>query len=301
MLREAEQIPNYSLLERLHGYIYLRWPYFYIRLGLGKHPMQIFFKPLAALATKLYPCEPDGDPDRVTWADTYHGKVMPLDGARRLITVGRNIEIRDLEKVIPYKRARDIVLQNPERIVVIDCPCRSAREKPCLPLDVCLIVGEPFASFALEHCPDKARLIAPAEAVQILEETDKRGHVHHAFFKEALLGRFYAICNCCSCCCGAMEAQRNNNPMLCSSGYVAEIDRELCVDCGLCAKKCQFQALDHQDGTTTLNPERCMGCGVCVNACPKGALSLYRDASRGEPLEIQKMLAQAEACAETQS
>jgi hypothetical protein len=25
-------------------------------------------------------------------------------------------------------------------------------------------------------------------------------------YKDAMLGRFYAICNCCSCCCGAMEA-----------------------------------------------------------------------------------------------
>jgi hypothetical protein len=26
------------------------------------------------------------------------------------------------------------------------------------------------------------------------------------YYKDAMLGRFYATCNCCSYCCGAMQA-----------------------------------------------------------------------------------------------
>lgn len=294
-LKEAERIPGYSWLEKLHGYIYGRWTYFYITLGIGKHPMQKWFVPLADLATKLYPTHPDPDKDSssISWADSYHGKVMPLEEVRQLISVKRDIELPDLERIIPYKKARSIILRNPERIVVLECPCRSARENPCKPLDVCLIVGEPFAGFMLEHHPSKARLITQEEAVSILEAEDRRGHVHHAFFKEAMLERFYAICNCCTCCCGAMQAQRNGIPMLCSSGYVATVDRELCKDCGLCAKKCQFQALTNEAGVLRLDPARCMGCGICVNACPTGALALERDPSRGEPLEIVTLLKKA--------
>ena len=295
LLKEAERIPGYSLLEKLHGYIYLRWPYFYIGLGTGNHPMQKWFEPLADLAAKLYPTYPDPekDKDAVSWADSYHGKVMPLDDAVKLVQVKRDIEIRDLEKVIPYKRARDIVLQNPERIAVLECPCRAVRENPCQPMDVCLIVGEPFVSFILEHHPDKSRAITQEEAVDILRAEDKRGHVHHAFFKEALLERYYAICNCCECCCGAMQAQRNGIPMLCSSGYVASIDAETCKQCGLCAKRCQFEALVFEDGAIRLEADKCMGCGVCANACPTGSLSLVRDALRGEPLEIVKLMNEA--------
>lgn len=291
-LKEAERIPGYPLLEKLHGYIYARWPYFYIGVGTGNHPMQKWFEPLADLATRLYPTYPDPerDKDSLTWADSYHGKVMPLDDVVKLVQVKRDIEIRDLEKVIPYKKARDIVLQNPERIAALECPCRASRENPCLPLDVCLIVGEPFVSFILEHHPDKARAISQKEAVQILEAEDKRGHVHHAFFKEAMLERYYAICNCCECCCGAMQAQRNGIPMLCSSGYVAGIDADTCKNCGLCAQHCQFSALTFLDKAIHLDTDACMGCGVCVNACPTGSIALTRDSSRGEPLEIVKLM-----------
>jgi ferredoxin len=33
-----------------------------------------------------------------------------------------------------------------------------------------------------------------------------------------------------------------------------------------------------------------MGCGVCVSQCPQGALSLLREPSKGEPLEIRQLL-----------
>ncbi len=32
---EARKIPGYSFLDLLHGYIYARWPYFYIGVGIG--------------------------------------------------------------------------------------------------------------------------------------------------------------------------------------------------------------------------------------------------------------------------
>ena len=186
---------------------------------------------------------------RSPFADTYHGKVIPLQTARELVSVKENVCVGDLEKVIPYQLARTIVLDHPDHIVALDCPCRVARENPCLPLDVCLIVGEPFASFTLEHHPSRSRAITSAEAVEILEAEDKRGHVHHAFFKEAVLERFYAICNCCSCCCGAMQAHRNGTPMLASSGYTARVDEDVCIGCGDCNTYCQFGALSILEGS----------------------------------------------------
>jgi hypothetical protein len=53
-------------------------------------------------------------------------------------------------------------------------------------LDVCLIIGEPFASFVAEHHPRRARWTTADEAVQILHAEDERGHAHPAFFKDAI-------------------------------------------------------------------------------------------------------------------
>jgi len=287
--QEARRTPDYSLFDRLHAYIYLRWPYLYIGLGTREHPLARLLAPLVQVLSRLFP----GDPAGPTFADGYHGKVVPLEEATRLITIKEKVDLTDLEHIIPYPRARDIILRNPDHIVVLECPCRAARPNPCLPLDVCLIVGEPFASFVVEHHPQRSRWISPQEAEEILQAERERGHVHHAFFKDAMLGRFYAICNCCSCCCGAMQAWNNGTPMLISSGYVSRIDAEQCLGCGLCIEYCQFGALSMSDAAAAVDADLCMGCGVCVSQCPEGALYLVRDASKSEPLEIHKLMTEA--------
>jgi ferredoxin len=216
---------------------------------------------------------------------------VPLEAATQLVTVQEDVDLGDLEQTIPYALARDIVLKNPDHIAVLECPCRAARENPCLPMDVCLIIGEPFASFVTGHHPKRARWIGQSEVVNILRAEQERGHVHHAFFKDAMLGRFYAICNCCSCCCGAMQAHQHGTPMLASSGYVATVDAELCAACGTCASYCQFSAISVNDGFARIDAIACMGCGVCATNCPEGALALLRAPDRGQPLEIQELIA----------
>jgi ferredoxin len=294
LLNEARTTPAYSLRDLIHGYLYLRFPYLYISVGTGQHRLSRWLEPIGGLFISRPknggdPAAPFS-PARRAFADSYHGKVIPLDTATRLVSVERDVPRHDLERVIPYARARDIVLKNPDHIVVLDCPCRMARKDPCLPLDVCLIIGEPFASFTLEHHPGHARRITSAEAVDILRAEDERGHAHHAFFKDAVLNRFYAICNCCSCCCGAMQAHRHGTPMLASSGYVCEIDRERCSACGDCVHRCPFHALKTRNGSTTVDEEVCMGCGVCVENCAFEAATLRRNEHRGVPLEVSDVL-----------
>jgi Pyruvate/2-oxoacid:ferredoxin oxidoreductase delta subunit len=298
MIREARRAPNYSFWDWLHGYVYGRWIYFYISFGIGEHPLAKRVWPIAGRVAQLFkrftPARPPDSSKTLGFADGYHGKVMPVESAKRLVSVQQNISLTNLEQVIPYPRARDIVLQNPDHIVVLDCPCRMARENPCLPLDVCLVVGEPFAGFVLEHHPDRARAITSAEAADILQAEHERGHVQHAFFKDAMLGRFYAICNCCSCCCGAMGAHRNGIPMLSSSGFVAVVDDINCIGCGECEEYCQFGAINVENGgVAVIAAEQCMGCGVCASHCINEAITLAHDPSRGEPLEIQKLMVES--------
>ena len=130
-------------------------------------PLARILGPVVRMLGRLLPKGDDAS-DRGTFADGYHGKVMPLEAAIQLVTVQEDVDLGDLEQIIPYPVARDIVLQNPDHIVVLECPCRTARENPCQPLDVCLIVGEPFASFVVEHHPQRSRWISQTEAVDIL-------------------------------------------------------------------------------------------------------------------------------------
>lgn len=290
---------RYSFFDFLHGYVYGRWPYLYIGIGTGEHPWAKKYAPWVKKITSGWTTIEcllgisGRKPARAKlpgMADTYHGKVVPLESARQLVMVNEALDLPDLEHIIPYPRARDIILRNPDHIAVIECPCRSAREHPCLPLDVCLIIGEPFVGFVVEHHPEKSRRITPQEAVEILKAEDARGHVHHAFFKDAMLNRFYAICNCCSCCCGAMQAQRRGSPMLAPSGYVASVNEDLCLGCGECENVCQFEAITVHEGLSQVDEATCMGCGICVEHCSNEALSLVRDASKGEPLEILELM-----------
>lgn len=272
-----------SRWQRLHGYVYSRWPYGYISAAIGAKRRLAWRRLLFApwLAKALYPQR---------WAEGYHGKVMPTEEAVRLVQIHEPVDAMLPEQVIPFAIARDLILRSPDHLVALDCPCRLARDNPCLPLDVCLIVGEPFASFVLSHHPTRSRAITPAEAEAILRAEAARGHVHHAFFKEGMLGRFYTICNCCSCCCGAMTAHRHGTPMLISSGYVAQVDAALCQGCGACARLCPFQAIAF-NGQPTVEATACMGCGVCVGHCSQGALRLRRAADKPAPLEVAAYLA----------
>jgi NAD-dependent dihydropyrimidine dehydrogenase PreA subunit len=288
-LAEARRTKGYSLFEMIHGYIYMRWPYAYIGNAVGE-------RRLGRTAQRLYdwyarkfpprPVEPRPEKKGITFADTYHGKVIPLQAARELVTVREEVRIAYPEQVIPYALARDLILQQPDHIAVLDCPCRTAREHPCLPLDVCIIVGEPFASVVVEHQAAHARWITQDEAVAIIEAEEARGHVHHAFFKTAVLGRFFAICNCCSCCCGAIHGHFNGTPMLASSGYLSRLDPDRCVGCGVCMENCQFAAIRLDGSLPVIDEQACMGCGICISHCPMGALSLELAPEKGLPMRL---------------
>jgi Pyruvate/2-oxoacid:ferredoxin oxidoreductase delta subunit len=259
-------------LSTLHGYIYMRWQKSYLRLfinQIGPHSSQ---------------------PARKWWSDQYHSKVLTEQQAKSLVTINENIPYQDLEQVIPYPVARNILLSASPKITVYECGCRLARQSPCTPTQVCMFIGEPFASFMLEHHPTESKALSQAEALELLKSEHEHGHIHTAWFKNAMLDRFYVICNCCKCCCGGIETMvKHGIPMLTSSGYVATADETLCAACGTCVDYCAFGALSLDDHSV-VDWDKCMGCGVCVDQCPNEALSLIRDEQKGIPLDVKVLL-----------
>jgi Pyruvate/2-oxoacid:ferredoxin oxidoreductase delta subunit len=151
-----------------------------------------------------------------------------------------------------------------------------------------MVIGQPMVDFVVDHHPGTARRLTQAEAVELLRAEHERGHVHSAWFKDAMLGRFYAICNCCKCCCGGIRQMVERGvPMVASSGYVAQIDTEACANCGDCVDACPFQAMALDDGAVVHSWERCMGCGVCEVKCQTGAIAMVRDERKGIPLDVR--------------
>ncbi len=260
------------ILDMLHAYVYGRWTRQYKSVLLGQ------------ILPKM------GARGKKWWADRFHCKVVTTEHAAALITVDRDIHLRDLEQVVPYPIARDLVLKGPPDLAVYDCACRRrAPENPCLPLQVCLVVGQPFVDFILKYHPGESRRIGRQEALELLQAEHARGHLHSAWFKDAMGGRFYAICNCCKCCCLGINAMvKYGVPMVASSGYVARVDEALCTGCGVCAPACPFGAI-RSNGAAAVDREACMGCAVCASRCAGGAVTLIRDESKGVPLDVRAL------------
>ncbi|MDW5562390.1 MAG: 4Fe-4S binding protein [Methanomassiliicoccus sp.] len=234
-----------------------------------------------------------GQAGKEKWAQHYHSKVLTFDQARSIIDLDHDIPLRDLEKVVPYETAREFLVKAPAEVVLYECACRRAtggKERGCQPSQVCMVIGKPFTDFILEAHPDLTRRVTKEEALQLLKEEDERGHIHTAWFKDAMLDRFYSICNCCKCHCIGIKAMKEfGAQMIAPSGYSASVDAELCNSCGKCAEVCAFDAIVADKKTVVYDVAKCMGCGACVTLCPTNARKLVRDESKGIPLDVSTM------------
>ena len=100
----------------------------------------------------------------------------------------------------------------------------------------------------------------------------------------------YEITNSCRGCL----AQRCYNAcpkdaIYFDSNHQAHINKEKCVNCGSCAKACQYSAIENrkrpcenvcpvkaieanEDQAAKINSDKCINCGACIHQCPFGAI-----------------------------
>ena len=190
----------------------------------------------------------------------------------RVIPVVESVRM-DME-VRPFESAADIVT-SAQAWGVVDCICRKQKAligEPCEhPVDVCMVLSQTPGVF--DRSPT-IRALTRKEAMATLRRAAEAGLVHSV--SNSQQGLWY-ICNCCTCSCAILRgmADLGMANVVVRSAFVNQVDEALCTACGLCAERCQFEALSLED-VAFVDRNRCVGCGVCVLACSEGALSLVR-------------------------
>ena len=137
------------------------------------------------------------------------------------------------------------IVDNSYAIAVTDCSCRRTRRlmgEGCghLEKDVCIFFNE-SAEYHIRT--GHGREIDREECYEILKRCEENGLVHEISNLDPPDGAA-AICNCCGCSCFSLRiAQYFKTPDVIRSNYVAEVDTEKCVACGLCVENCNLGAL----------------------------------------------------------
>lgn len=202
----------------------------------------------------------------------------------RVVPVEEEIEEVPVDKILPHEEASKIV-DKYDDIALVHCYCRHEKDllqKSCKVTDDrlnCFLFGK-SAQFAIEH--KFGNKISKDEAIKKINKASDEGLVHKAFhihLKPDLDEE--AICNCCKCCCGIFSMfWEGISPYHCYTSYLANVNDEDCIGCGICVEKCPMEAIKLEDNIANIDENRCIGCGVCVHHCPEEAMNLERSGNR---------------------
>lgn len=104
------------------------------------------------------------------------------------------------------------------------------------------------------------------------------------------VGGYQVTDNCRGCIAHRCEDACKKDAITFDENQKAHIDKEKCVNCGMCAKVCPYSAIkDYQrpcveackigaigmneyDKSAKIDNEKCIACGACVYQCPFGAI-----------------------------
>jgi NAD-dependent dihydropyrimidine dehydrogenase PreA subunit len=205
----------------------------------------------------------------------------------RVIPVGESL--RDPSRVLPYDALPDL-LSRVQDFAVGHCPCRQVAsftgEGCSHPTERCMHFGS-LARYLVEQ--GLARPITREEALDLLRLASEEGLVHVC---DNVNGYLRTICNCCPCCCAFFRARLQLGlDTVSPSGYVAQVDAEDCIGCGVCQERCPVGAIRLEGETAVVDPSLCIGCGVCTPTCGAGdAVRLYLREQPTPPPDLQEFL-----------
>ncbi len=222
----------------------------------------------------------DLDPDLIRDMNEYIPHLMKKSWLKndtkqlRVIPVAESLSAEI--QVMPYEAAGDIIRQQ-KKIVVTPCICRKEHEmvgKGCgKPMEVCLSFGG--AAYYYEE-NGLGREISQDEALALLKLGAESGLV----LQPGNAKKPANICMCCGCCCQVLKNLKTleKPAQVASANYYAQVDEDACTACGLCAERCQMDAIEVED-QAQVDLDRCIGCGLCVVACDFDAMHLLPKAA----------------------
>jgi Pyruvate/2-oxoacid:ferredoxin oxidoreductase delta subunit len=238
--------------------------------GRGAHRYAML--PLLPGLFELFMCSGVDDPRRRSFAEAfeayyderYYPRAVP-PGVVKIIAVEKHIE--DQPGVLPSDSVAQLIDAHDEFALAV-CSCRHSRDLTggsCgLPKDVCMVFG-PLARFVIQR--KLARAATREEMHDAAHRAEEAGLVHLADNVE----KANFLCSCCPCCCAGLRTltQLNRPDVIAASRFIAEVDHDVCNNCGKCARRCPTAALRVFRKQLLFTTHRCIGCGLCVSACKK--------------------------------
>ncbi|WP_027366119.1 4Fe-4S binding protein [Desulfotruncus alcoholivorax] len=156
------------------------------------------------------------------------------------------------------------------KIKVVPCNCKMMADNCDYSREICIFFDDKIDDRTI------GRELTREEAKDLVRKLDKEGLMHTGGphnWREKGPG---VVCNCCACCCYPFRAaiKLGTKGKWPKSRYVAKYDAEKCRSCGLCVKRCHFNAFYFDGSNIAFNNELCWGCGLCANTCPSKAITL---------------------------
>lgn len=190
--------------------------------------------------------------------------------------------IEHFGQVLPIEEIRDIVTKA-ETIVRMPCACRwtiNKNEVRC-----CYAVSYSpntwYKSFDMSYfgkaSDEGLESVNKEDALKQMEEMEEHGAIHSIW---TMITPFIgAVCNCTAHDCIAMRTLSEIHvETMARAEHVAAVNESLCDGCGLCAGRCQFNAVEsvQKEGRiiASIDAQKCFGCGLCRRACQAAAISL---------------------------
>ena len=195
----------------------------------------------------------------------------------KVIPVQQSLEM--LQWVVPTQQAIEI-LRNSRSFALAKCLCRTKHKRCDKPLEVCFYTNDVADKMVGQGAARRVDLQEAAEALRLANEY---GLVHLTIYNPEQ--HVYALCSCCECCCHDIEFMKKlgRPDLVAHADYVAVVDSDACVHCGVCTERCVFGARSEESGVVAFHRDKCYGCGLCVSTCASNATRMVLSQGRSSP------------------